>query len=890
MNVLYTILIYPITQIIEFVFTFCLRIFKNTGVCVIAISVVISILTLPLYAIAEKWQQLERDTQKRLKTKVDRIKAVFSGDEQYMILTTYYHQNHYHPIFALRSSFGLLIQIPFFIAAYSYLYNLSVLRGTHFLFLNDLGAPDKLIHLLGFDINLLPIVMTVINIIAGAVYLRGFPLKEKIQLYGMAVIFLVLLYNSPSGLVVYWTLNNIFSLLKNIYYKITFKQKSLAVCAAASVLFIFIAYYVYFIYKGSTELRQVIAALCLAIAAVIPCLVIFPQKIFKKVKQPGYTEKNTASVFFFSCAALWVLIGITVPALFIASSPQEFAFIDSYTNPLYFVFNTAMQAAGLILFWPLCIYFLFRESSGRVFSLIAASLLFAALINVLFFPGNYGIISINFVYATGVGHSNDVIIKNLFILIIPAVCRAVLYYANLQKITSVICAICLFAVSGLAFYNIFEIHKGFNELKEFKKAPTPEVTSIEPVFNLSRTGKNTVIIMLDRASSVFVPYIFEEAPELKNIYSGFVYYPNTVSFNGWTNLGAPPIFGGYEYTPTGINERDTTPVVTKHNEALLLMPRLFSEAGFEVTITDPTYPNLSSKDDLRIYEPYPEIKALITDGVYKNLWLKEQNFYVPATSSIIKRNLLWYSLFKASPYLLRKGMYLNGDWCSPVQSQKITEALDGYSVLDYLPRLTGFEPKKENTALVMVNNTTHNLAFYQAPDYRPSYSITNYGTSKFGKEIAYHSFIASLKRIGEWLEFLKKENVYDNTRIILVSDHGNQVNYATYIGLPFNVDNFNPVLLVKDFNSSGEPKTDMTFMTNADVPSIAFNGLIENPVNPWTNKKIDMSAKEKPQYIAISASVNLENPNSTQIHLDQKNNYYVKENIFEAKNWEKAGQ
>ncbi len=62
--------------------------------------------------------------------------------------------------------------------------------------------------------------MTLINCIAGAVYTRGFAFKEKAQLYGMALLFLVLLYNSPAGLVLYWTLNNVFSLLKNIYYKI----------------------------------------------------------------------------------------------------------------------------------------------------------------------------------------------------------------------------------------------------------------------------------------------------------------------------------------------------------------------------------------------------------------------------------------------------------------------------------------------------------------------------------------------------------------------------------------------------------------------------------------------------------------------------------------------
>ena len=48
----------------------------------------------------------------------------------------------------------------------------------------------------------------------------------------MAVIFLVLLYNSPSGLVVYWTCNNIFSLVKNIFYKLKHPRETAYILSA----------------------------------------------------------------------------------------------------------------------------------------------------------------------------------------------------------------------------------------------------------------------------------------------------------------------------------------------------------------------------------------------------------------------------------------------------------------------------------------------------------------------------------------------------------------------------------------------------------------------------------------------------------------------------------
>ena len=148
-EVLFNIIIYPIIQIVEFIFVVAQTVFKNTGFSVMCISVAVTVLCLPLYAVAEQWQELERQTQKRLKSGVERIKAAFKGDEQYMIMSIFYKQNHYHPIMALRSSFGLLIQVPFFIAAYSYLSHLEILRGTPFLFIRDLGAPDAMLKLGG---------------------------------------------------------------------------------------------------------------------------------------------------------------------------------------------------------------------------------------------------------------------------------------------------------------------------------------------------------------------------------------------------------------------------------------------------------------------------------------------------------------------------------------------------------------------------------------------------------------------------------------------------------------------------------------------------------------------------------------------------------------------
>ena len=159
-----------------------------------------------------------------------------------------YKEVDYKPGSAIKGSFSLLLQIPFFMAAYNYLSNLAVLQGCQFLLINNLGKPDGLINIAGLSINVLPVLMTLFNIISGIIYTKGFPLKDKIQTYGLAAVFLVLLYDSPSGLVFYWMLNNLFSMLKNIFMKLVKRPRPvLNIISAVAGLGIFGSSFINFV-------------------------------------------------------------------------------------------------------------------------------------------------------------------------------------------------------------------------------------------------------------------------------------------------------------------------------------------------------------------------------------------------------------------------------------------------------------------------------------------------------------------------------------------------------------------------------------------------------------------------------------------------------------------
>lgn len=118
----------------------------------------------------------------------------------------------------MRSILGVLIQIPFFIGAYQFLTHYDAFKGVSFIIFHDLSLPDGLLGL-----NIMPIIMTVVNMSAGVVYGLGdkkaFMKRGVMQIVLIPSIFLVVLYDKPSALLIYWTMNNLFSLCKNIIQK-----------------------------------------------------------------------------------------------------------------------------------------------------------------------------------------------------------------------------------------------------------------------------------------------------------------------------------------------------------------------------------------------------------------------------------------------------------------------------------------------------------------------------------------------------------------------------------------------------------------------------------------------------------------------------------------------
>jgi membrane protein insertase Oxa1/YidC/SpoIIIJ len=894
-GIFYQIIIFPLVQILQICFIFIFRLFRNIGMSVCGVSLAVSVLTLPLYMVAEGWQKRERDIQKKLKVKTDKIKSVFRGDEQYMIMSAYFRQNRYHPVFALRSSISLLIQVPFFIAAYSYLSGLDALQGASFLFLKNMGTPDGIVSFGAFSVNVLPLLMTLFNLMAGAIYTKGLALKEKVQINATAIVFLILLYNSPSGLVLYWTLNNVFSLIKNIFQKIKNPSRILY-GIGASLIFVF-DIYVLFFHGGHLVKRLFITGLCIPFF-LLPLIIKKRESVKKAIGVFFYNSFSDRKnlYFLYSILVLFILSGFIIPGSLIKSSVYEFSYIEQYTNPYPFMLNTLFQSFGLFVFWPVCLYFMFSGKVRLFFSLFFSVFCIMSVFNVFSVFENYGFLTNNLVFSEPKPVSLNLtpalvnglllfVIVIVFFLLLKMKKEIIIHYTQI---------LFLISLGILGVYNIIIIQNDFTRITEQRHIE--DRASIMPLFNFSKNADNVVLVMLDRGISGYVPYIFEERPELREIFSGFVYYPNCVSFASHTLVGAPPLYGGYEYTPGEINRRDNIPLLEKQKEAFLMLPRLFSGNDFSVSVNDPPFDNYQ-ETNLGLFKSYPEIRAENILGKYTKQWLDAH----PDVSGLnithtLNIKLLRFSLFKMFPLAARNFLYDKGDWLYSGNTYNVETAsggltlgtIDEYVVLDSLPALSAINDNEKGAFNEIYCNLTHNPAFFEAPEYTPVQNVINRGSGPFADEDHYHVNMVSFLLLAKWFTYLKNEGVYDNTRIVIVSDHGANIhsNFKNNILLPSgqSLETYNALLLFKDFNSQGSLSTDSRFMTNADTPLLAVRDIIEDPVNPFTGNRL-VPDKEDGAYIAAIPVLDTTRHEKFRYRIPKGKWLHVKDDIFDPANW-----
>ncbi|MDR1039268.1 MAG: membrane protein insertase YidC [Deltaproteobacteria bacterium] len=210
----FSFLAHPLGFLLRFFYGFT----GNYGVAIIIVTVLIKVALWPLtaksYKSMKKMQQLSGPVQK--------LREKYKGEPETMNkeMMALYRAHGANP---LGGCLPMLLQIPFFFAFYRVLDYALELRGAPFmLWIRDLSAPDRLFDF-GVSIPFLapPAGIPVLTLLMGASMIwqqrmtptMGDPMQAKMMML-LPLFFTVFLLNMPSGLVLYWLVNNVLSIFQ----------------------------------------------------------------------------------------------------------------------------------------------------------------------------------------------------------------------------------------------------------------------------------------------------------------------------------------------------------------------------------------------------------------------------------------------------------------------------------------------------------------------------------------------------------------------------------------------------------------------------------------------------------------------------------------------------
>ena len=332
--------------------------------------------------------------------------------------------------------------------------------------------------------------------------------------------------------------------------------------------------------------------------------------------------------------------------------------------------------------------------------------------------------------------------------------------------------------------------------------------------------------------------------------------------------------------------------------------------------------------DLSIYDDQPQINSYLAQGKYSIFADNTDSTSSDRLKSTLNRNFFCFSLMKSAPVILQEtlydgGLYNESDLNTDGQEGAITASsliqyvsgisrskgylksfIECYAVLLNLNDMTTISDGSENNFLMMANDTTHSACLLQQPDYVPQYYVDNTAydvdmearytvdgvTMKMESQyevIHYHVNMATFIQLGKWFDYLRENGVYDNTRIILVSDHARGLGQFDITCEGQDMEFYFPLLMVKDFDSKGFTVCKDS-MTNADTPTLATNGLINNPRNPFTGNPINSDPKFGIRYIYFTDFISAaDNSGNT---FDRGKWYRLDGDPHDPKSWKYIGE
>ena len=189
---------------------------KDYGVAILVLTLVVRLVLWPLQS---KANQTMRKTA-LLGPKMQELREKYKDDPTRMNqeVMKLYKQYGISPV---GGCLPMAIQIPIFFGLYQMLAQAVELRNAKFLWVHDLSQPDTVAHLpvLGWPINIIPLLMAATQVWLMAMTPKtGDPTQRRIMMF-TPLIFLFFCYNFAAALALYYTAQNLFSIVQFYYNK-----------------------------------------------------------------------------------------------------------------------------------------------------------------------------------------------------------------------------------------------------------------------------------------------------------------------------------------------------------------------------------------------------------------------------------------------------------------------------------------------------------------------------------------------------------------------------------------------------------------------------------------------------------------------------------------------
>jgi YidC/Oxa1 family membrane protein insertase len=215
----------PLEKLLKWLLLVFHKIIPNYGVAIILLTLLVKILFFPL---TKKGSEATLRMQ-ALAPKIKELQDKYKENPQKMNaeMAAFYQKEGYNP---LSGCLPMLLQLPIFLAMYNLFNNHFDLRGAEFIpgWIPDLSVPEAIwqfpdnfkLPILGWTaLRALPFIYVGSQLIYGKVTQapgQQTNSQMKLMLYAMPIVFFFILYNVPSGLLIYWIFSNILTLVQQV--------------------------------------------------------------------------------------------------------------------------------------------------------------------------------------------------------------------------------------------------------------------------------------------------------------------------------------------------------------------------------------------------------------------------------------------------------------------------------------------------------------------------------------------------------------------------------------------------------------------------------------------------------------------------------------------------